>query len=97
MIGTSALRILPAGDRALLLAPGDHHDLDGLVDLLRGADLAGMQDFLPAAETVLVTLEAGAQAAAVERDLRQLLTASSSTRSGPADTADEVTIPVRYD
>jgi len=97
MIGTSALRILPAGDRALLLAPGDHHDLDGFVDLLRGADLAGMQDFLPAAETVLVTLEAGAQAAAVERDLRQLLTASSSTRSGPADTADEVTIPVRYD
>jgi hypothetical protein len=69
--GASELRILPAGDRALLLAPGAHEDLDGLVALLRGADLAGMQDFLPAAETVLVTLDAGAEAATVERELRQ--------------------------
>ena len=95
--GAPELQILRAGDRALLLAPGAHDHLDGLVDLLRGANLAGMQDFLPAAETVLVTLEAGAEAATVERDLRQLLMGSSTTRSGPEDTADEVIIPVRYD
>jgi KipI family sensor histidine kinase inhibitor len=94
----SKLRILPAGDRALLLAPGANEDLDVLVDLLRGADLAGMQDFLPAAETVLVTLEAGAQVAAVESDLRRLLTESSTTGPGPENTADdEVVIQVRYD
>ena len=95
--GAPELRILPAGDRALLLAPGANEDLDWLVDLLRGADLVGMQDFLPAAETVLVTLEAGAEAAAVESDLRRLLTGSATTRSGPEDTAEEVIIPVRYD
>ena len=95
--GAPELQILRAGDRALLLAPGAHDHLDGLVDLLRGANLAGMQDFLPAAETVLVTLDAGAEAATIERDLRQLLMGSSTTRSGPEDTADEVIIPVRYD
>jgi len=95
--GAPELQILRAGDRALLVAPGAHDHLDGLVDLLRGANLAGMQDFLPAAETVLVTLEAGAEAATVERELRQLLMGSSTTRFEPEDTADEVIIPVRYD
>lgn len=95
--GVPELRILPAGDRALLLAPGTHEDLDGLVDLLRRADLAGMQDLLPAAQTVLVTLDADAELTVVERELRQLLMESSTTRCGPEDTGDEVIIPVRYD
>jgi KipI family sensor histidine kinase inhibitor len=93
----SKLRILPAGDRALLLTPGDREDLDGLVDLLRGADLTGMQDLLPAAETVLVTLAAGADAETVERELRQLLATAPTTRSGSEDTGDPLIIPVRYD
>lgn len=90
-------RILPAGDRALLLAPGEPDDLDGWVDLLRGADVPGMQDFLPAAQTLLVTLEAGAETGAVERALRELLAAPSATRAATDAAEDEVDIPVRYD
>ena len=93
----SKLRVLPAGDRALLLTPGDREDLDGLVDLLRGAELTGMQDLLPAAQTVLLTLAAGADAETVERELRQLLATTPTTRSGSEDAGDPLTIPVRYD
>ncbi len=93
----SKLRVLPAGDRALLLTPGDREDLDGLVDLLSGADLPGMQDLLPAAQTVLLTLAAGADAETVERELRQLLATAPTTRSGSEDAGDPLTIPVRYD
>ncbi|HEY5858314.1 MAG TPA: allophanate hydrolase subunit 1 [Aldersonia sp.] len=102
----SDLRLLPAGDRALLLAPGGHDDLAGIVDVLRGAELPGMADFLPAAETVLVTLDADADAGAVERALRGLLADPAPTASVADDraeavthdrSADEVTIEVRYD
>ena len=93
----SKLRVLPAGDRALLLTPGDREDLDGLVDLLRGAELHGMQDLLPAAQTVLLTLAAGADAETVERELRQLLATTPTTQSGSEDAGDPVAIPVRYD
>lgn len=95
--GTGGLRILPAGDRALLLAPGRRDDLDGWVDRLRGAQLSGMQDFLPAAETLLITLEAGADIGAVERALRELLATSAATRPMAEDAAQELVIPVRYD
>ena len=92
------LRVLSAGDRGLLLAPGGHDDLAAIVDALRGASLPGMVDFLPAAETVLVTLDRGADAGAVERDLRRLLAGSGSTATPTAvDAGDEVRIAVRYD
>jgi KipI family sensor histidine kinase inhibitor len=94
--GMGEPRVLPAGDRALLLAPGEQDDLDGWVDLLRGAEVPGMQDFLPAAETLLVTLEAGAETGAVERALRELLATSSATRASTDAAAEEVVIPVRY-
>lgn len=95
--GGFGVRILRAGDRALLVAPQSRDDLDGLVDRLRGATVAGMEDFLPAAATVLVTLEAGADAAAVERELRQLFDAPTLAGPRVEDVADELTIPVRYD
>lgn len=94
--GASPIQILRAGDRALLVAPHAHEDLDGVVDRLRSGTLAGMQDFLPAAATVLVTLEADADAATVERALRQLLDGPPIGTSD-AEKSDEVTIPVRYD
>lgn len=94
--GMGEPRILPAGDRALLLAPGEQDDLDGWVDLLRGAEVPGVQDFLPAAETLLVTLEAGTETGKVERALRELLATSSATGAATA-AAEEVVIPVRYD
>jgi len=90
-------RIRPAGDRALLIAAGDRGELDGWVDRLRAADIAGMQDFLPAAETVLVTLATGADAAAVESALRRMLTTAPATPPAVDAGGDEVVIPVRYD
>lgn len=94
--GASCIQILRAGDRALLIAPHAHEDLDGLVDRLRAGTLDGMQDFLPAAATVLVTLAAGADAATVERELRLMLD-GPPTATTEAENSAEVTIPVRYD
>jgi KipI family sensor histidine kinase inhibitor len=46
---------------------------------------------------VLVTLRAGADAAAVARQLRSLLTGPMTARDEYADETDDVVIPVRYD
>ncbi len=93
----AGLRILPAGDRALLVVPpAPAEQLSGLVDRLRGAGLSDVQDFLPAAETVLVVLQPGADAAAVERDLRRLAASAPAAADIGAET-EEVTVPVRYD
>ncbi len=91
-----SVAVLPAGDAALLLAPADPADLPGLVDVLRGSRIDGVVDVLPAAETVLVTLDAGADPAGVERNLRGAL-AADRTRGVVSDRFEEIRIPVRYD
>lgn len=60
---TELLRILDAGDRALLLEPADPADLPLLVESLRGADFQslGIEDLVPAAGTVLLTLTSAAE------------------------------------
>ncbi|RMI32301.1 5-oxoprolinase subunit B family protein [Nocardia stercoris] len=91
--GRSArLRVLPAGDRALLLEPDDPATLPGLVDALRTHAPEGVRDILPAARTVLVTVAPGALARVADR-LRSLTPAADSAgaRSG------ELVVPVRYD
>ena len=94
----SELRILPAGDRALLLAPGDR----------RGSRRAGR----PVARRRSrrdAGLPPGSRDGAGHprgrrrrRDRRARPAAATdcghaTTRSGPEDTGDEVIIPVRYD
>lgn len=91
------LQIRRAGDRALLVTPGARDRLAAVVGALRGCDLTEIEDFLPAAETVLVTIRAGADAGRLERELRALLTGTVSSPTGPAEAVEEVTIPVRYD
>ncbi|WP_067834798.1 5-oxoprolinase subunit B family protein [Nocardia lijiangensis] len=65
--------IRAAGDRALLVAPSDPGLAAALADALRGSAPAGIQDVLPAAETVLVTLVSAADAESVRREICALL------------------------
>jgi KipI family sensor histidine kinase inhibitor len=92
-----SVRIRPAGDRALLICPAEHDELPGVMDRLRELDAPGVEDLLPAAETVLVTLRPEASPGAVEDLVREAL---AQPVRGPRPTAEsnvEVTIPVRYD
>lgn len=86
-----------AGDRALLICPVDHDGLLEVVERLRHADLPGVEDILPAAETVLLTLRDGSAQAAVETEVRQVLAAPAAERDVATEEVEEVVIPVRYD
>jgi KipI family sensor histidine kinase inhibitor len=86
-----------AGERALLVCPADEDDLAQLVARLRQAAVPGVEDLLPAAETVLVTLRGGTAAATVERALRDVLTDPSGPEWVAGDESEEVVIRVRYD
>lgn len=86
-----------AGDRALLICPADHDQLLGVVERLRRADLPGVEDMLPAAETVLLTLRDGSEQHEVEDGVRQALAEPLAERDFATEEADEVVIPVRYD
>ncbi|MFG1797617.1 allophanate hydrolase subunit 1 [Nocardia sp. NPDC049149] len=97
---TASLRILPAGDRSLLVAPDERADLVAFVDLLRREVPTGVHDVLPAAQTILLTLTELADSRAVEARLRELFRALREPGgSGLAAPPPEVirTIPVRYD
>ena len=99
----SELTLRPAGDRAMLVAIDDHDKLTGLVDRLRTHLPNGVQDVLPAAETVLVTFDGTATRDAIERDLRAMYDDAHAVSlddvgpHGSSDTADTITIVVRYD
>jgi KipI family sensor histidine kinase inhibitor len=84
-----------AGDRALLLEPS-RNALAELISRLQRAPIPGVCDILPAARTVLVTLQPRADAAAVEKRLRAV-NAVEGDRQETADVAAVVEIPVRYD
>lgn len=86
-----------AGDRALLICPTGHEGLLDVVEQLRGVALPGVEDILPAAETVLLTLGAGSEQTVVEAAVRRALLAPATERDAAADEADEAVIPVRYD
>ncbi len=95
MAAPSPAQIRRAGDRALLVEPHALR-LDTLVDRLRATPLPGVEDLLPAARTLLITLSDGTDASAVERELERLLTDSSPAGIG-GGAPDIVTIPVTYD
>lgn len=86
-----------AGDRALLVCPAGHDELLEVVERLLSADLCGVEDVLPAAETVLLTLRDGSVQTAVETEVRQLLAAPATKGDITGEETEEVVIPVRYD
>ena len=88
--------LLPAGDRAVLVA------VDGLDDALRVARGLGalreVEDVVPAGESVLVRFRPGADLGARLEDLALLVDRALSAYVAPvADDATEVVIVVRYD
>lgn len=89
--------IRAAGDRAMLLEPPDRDSPAGLVSRLQQHPIPGICDVLPAARTVLVTLQPRADAAAVEKRLRAVCEASSGADPESWEAAAAVEIPVRYD
>ncbi|WP_194816604.1 allophanate hydrolase subunit 1 [Nocardia sp. XZ_19_385] len=91
--------IRAAGDRALLVAP-----TGGIADLaaaLRNRDVPGVEDVLPAAETLLVTLDSPNDAERVRRALGELLEEAADDVSRGTlsrnDFPEPLVIPVRYD
>ncbi|MFE7744812.1 allophanate hydrolase subunit 1 [Nocardia sp. NPDC057455] len=96
--------IRAAGDRALLITPQRRAVVAELVAALRDRPVPGVQDLLPAAETVLLTLDSTLAAEPVRRALTTLLialhaegTTAVSRGTSHASRADPVSIPVRYD
>lgn len=83
--GASVIR--PAGDRALLVECASPAAFAAAA-----AGLSGVADVLPAARTVLITLEADGDAAAVAARLAGLVVAEVPPPAGPV-----LTVPVRYD
>lgn len=89
-------RLLPAGDRAVLVQTDDLATTLAVAAQLRRANLDGVEDLIPAAETVLVRLTAGADA--IELGERVLAVAGGATKTTTGDdTCDPLIIPVRYD
>lgn len=95
-------RIRAAGDRALLITLEDSAPVQRLAAALRDYAIAGVQDVLPAAETVLVTLHATRYLPQVRRELLALLERldgepGSGDVSRGTDIGAVLEVPVRYD
>ncbi|GGK54476.1 5-oxoprolinase subunit B family protein [Nocardia camponoti] len=93
-------RIRPAGDRAMLITLGDSAPVHRLALALRNNAIAGVQDVLPAAETVLVTLHSVRYAPQVRRELVALLARLDADAQFDVDVSRgtaQIDIPVTYD
>ncbi|WP_280434223.1 5-oxoprolinase subunit B family protein [Nocardia carnea] len=97
-----ASRVLrPAGDRAFLCTPNPAQVAE-LAAELRERSLPGVVDLLPAAETVLVTLDSPESAYRLRPEIEQLVAAVNEADSGNVSRGtlpggDPVQIPVHYD
>ncbi|MFD8102155.1 allophanate hydrolase subunit 1 [Nocardia fluminea] len=100
-------RIRPAGDRAVLITLDDPRPVQRLASALRVHAIAGVEDVLPAAETVLVTMHSVSYGVQVRRELVALLDrldheppqadSPDVSRGTAEDPEPVVEIPVRYD
>lgn len=87
-------RLRPYGDRALLAELGDLEQVVAWAQAVRDREIAGVQDVVPAAETVLVVLEGPRVREQVRAALQEI---EADPASGPATEGEVVEIPVRYD
>jgi KipI family sensor histidine kinase inhibitor len=85
------MRVLPYGDAALLVEPGDPSTVLALAERVR--EQAGVVEVVPAARTLLV--RAGQRQLAQLRDRLPELAAHLDTAPGPS--AEAVELAVRYD
>jgi len=77
-------RFLSAGDRAWLIEPGGAGSPTAIAAALRRARIPGVEDILPAAETVLVTVHSPAAADRVRGAARELLRDLAASPSAAA-------------
>jgi KipI family sensor histidine kinase inhibitor len=91
---TGPSAVLPYGDRAWLVELADTEHVVAWVDALHRAGPPGVGDVVPAARTVLVVAEDGADMPALRSALSTV--AASPGRVAPSG-VDAVEIPVRYD
>jgi len=87
------VRVLPCGDAGLLVELDELPEVLALADAVRAASPAGVLDVVPAARTVLLTLEPGTDLAALRRAVLDL---PVEPRAAVPDTAT-VEIAVVYD
>ncbi|MCM6775499.1 allophanate hydrolase subunit 1 [Nocardia sp. CDC159] len=88
------VRIRPAGDRALLVELPGGVAPAGFSEYVRAHPIEGIADLLPAARTVLVTLEPGATK--VEERLSAVVAEVAAAAETPSD-GGPLVVPVRYD
>ena len=94
---TTPTRILPAGDRALLVELDSEPLVVSLTERLRRTPVPGMEDVLPAARTVLVTTTPRTDLDEVRRALRTMTVDLEAHDHTGVPESEPVTIPVRYD
>ncbi|MBR8744091.1 allophanate hydrolase subunit 1 [Nocardiopsis sp. MG754419] len=87
------MRVLNCADTGVLVEVADLTQVIALGAALEAAPLPGVTDVVPAARTVLLRLEPGADPAAVAAAVTEIPLAAEIAR-GPGET---VTIPVHYD
>jgi KipI family sensor histidine kinase inhibitor len=85
-------RVLPYGERAVLLEVADVAEALGLHEVLRATDLPGLVDLVPAMRTVLATFASPGDLAGALPTLR-----AAEARPWTSDAGDHVTIDVTYD
>ncbi|WP_370618654.1 5-oxoprolinase subunit B family protein [Mumia sp. Pv 4-285] len=90
------MRVRPYGDRALIVDLDDAGSVVTWAEAVRAASLGGVADVVPAARTVLVVSEDGADVAALATSLRGIEPATAGPGAPTAD-ADEIVVRVRYD
>ncbi len=91
------MRFLPASDRAVLVELDDLPQALALYRQLLQSPIAGVQELVPAARTVLVGYQPGLlHAAAVEAAVRQRWALAASSTAAPAQAPRTVEIPVDY-
>lgn len=89
------MRLLPYGDRAILVELPDFETRRKLDAVLRDTALHGVVEHVPAARTVLVRVHEAAALPRVAAELRGL--PLDSLEAGTEDRGEPVEIPVRYD
>ena len=92
---SSAPSVLAYGDRALLVELEDTDRVVAWAQALREHPLPGVEDLVPAAATLLVVVDEGADLTAVRRGLEGLTVEPASPDD--AEDGDVVEIPVTYD
>ncbi|MEH3141006.1 MAG: allophanate hydrolase subunit 1 [Mycobacterium kyogaense] len=98
-MGATADAIHDYGDRGLLLEFGDTAEVLAWTEALRAAELPGIVDLVPAAQTVLIILADSRRQASTRQRLDRVAPAADSIAesSSPPDGDADVVIDVVYD